>query len=346
MSRAEELSASVGVQAACRALGVARATLYRARRPATGPRPMARPRPAPRRALNAEQRQEVLALLHSSRFVDAAPAEIYATLLDEGRYLCSERTMYRLLQQAGEVRERRDQLRRPHYRRPELLATAPNQVWSWDITKLRGPVKGTYYCLYVILDIFSRYTVGWLIAERESEVLAQRLIAETIDKYDFVREQLTLHADRGSAMTSKSVAQLLADLGVIKSHSRPHTSDDNPYSEAQLKTLKYHPRFPDRFSSLADARSFCRSFFQWYNDEHHHSGLALLTPADVHSGRAGQVLQRRAQTLDAAYLNHPERFNRPPQPKKPPEKAWINPPQDQAAEAASLISPPPLSQRA
>jgi putative transposase len=303
-------------------------------------------RPAPRRALNAEQRQEVLAILHSSRFVDAAPAEIYATLLDEGRYLCSERTMYRLLQQAGEVRERRDQLRRPHYRRPELLATAPNQVWSWDITKLRGPVKGTYYCLYVILDIFSRYTVGWLIAEHESEVLAQRLIAETIDKYDFVREQLTLHADRGSAMTSKSVAQLLADLGVIKSHSRPHTSDDNPYSEAQLKTLKYHPRFPHRFSSLADARGFCRSFFHWYNDEHHHSGLALLTPADVHSGQADQVLQRRAQTLDAAYLHHPERFNRPPQPKRPPQKAWINPPQDQDTETASLINPPPLSQRA
>jgi putative transposase len=327
MRHAEELSGAVGLQEACRALGVARATVYRRRR-ATASSP-ARPRPAPRRTLSVEERREVLELLHSPRFVDAAPAEIYATLLDEGLYLCSERTMYRLLHKADEVRERRNQLRRPPYHRPELLANGPNQVWSWDITKLRGPIKGTYYSLYVILDIFSRYIVGWLAAERESETLAQRLIAETFDKYDIAREQLTLHADRGSAMTSKSVAQLLADLGVIKSHSRPHTSDDNPYSEAQLKTLKYHPRFPDRFDSLRDAHTFCRFFFGWYNREHHHSGLALLTPANVHFGQTDQVIQRRAETLKIAYLSHPERFNRPPRPKRPPQDVWINPPQQQ-----------------
>jgi putative transposase len=213
-----------------------------------------------------------------------------------------------------------------------LLASQPNQVWSWDITKLRGPVKGTYFNLYVILDIFSRYTVGWLVADRESETLAQRLIAETLDKYDIAREQLTLHADRGSAMTSKSVAQLLADLGVIKSHSRPHTSDDNPYSEAQLKTLKYNPRFPDRFDSLQDARTFCRQFFDWYNREHHHSGLALLTPADVHFGQTGEILRARAQTLLDAYQAHPERFNRPPQPKRPPKDVWINAPRDEPSQ--------------
>lgn len=336
---AQELSVEIGLQGACRALGLSRATLYRHRRPKSAL--PSRLRQSPPQALSPQERQQVLDLLHSPRFVDASPDQVYATLLDEGQYLCSVRTMYRLLKSQGEVRERRCQRQHPAYSKPELLATAPNQVWSWDITKLKGPGKGLHYSLYVILDIFSRYVVGWLAAERESETLAQRLIAETLDKHSIEPGQLTLHADRGSAMTSRSVAQLLADLGVDKSHSRPHTSDDNPFSEAQFKTLKYHPRFPERFSGLTEATTFCRSFFHWYNHQHHHSGLALLTPEQVHSGRAPQVLQQRAETLQAAYLEHPERFRRPPQPQLPPTAAWINPPAQ-----GSLIDSQQLSQGA
>ena len=264
MSAVPALAERVGVQRACTALGVPRSTLYRHRRQARGgPRRPPSPRPTPARALSVDERRQTLEILHSPRFVDASPAEVHATLLDDGRYLCSVRTMYRLLASQGEVRERRRQLRHPRYRKPELLATGPNQVWSWDITKLRGPVKGIYYSLYVVLDIFSRYVVGWLLAERESELLAQRLLADTVAKYPVVAGQLTLHADRGPSMTSKSVAQLLADLGILNSHSRPHTSNDNPYSEAQFKTLKYHPWFPDRFGSPQDARLFCRGVFPW-----------------------------------------------------------------------------------
>lgn len=334
----------MGLQAACQGLGVARATIYRRRHPQQAS-PASRPRPTSSRALCPEERQQVLDLLRSPRFVDASPSQVYATLLDEGQYLCSPRTMYRLLQSQGELRERRQQLRHPQYRKPELLATSPNQVWSWDITKLRGPIRGLHYSLYVILDIFSRYVVGWLTAERESETLAQRLIEETITKQQIEPGQLVLHADRGAAMTSKSVSQLLADLGVIKSHSRPHTSDDNPFSEAQFKTLKYHPQFPHRFSGLSEANQFCRSFFHWYNQHHHHSGLALLTPEQVHSGRTELVLQQRAQTLNTAYLSHPERFHRPPRPQLPPTAAWINRP-TRANDEASLIEQESLSQRA
>ena len=304
---------------------MSRATIYRHRRPAWTERPP-RQRPVSHRALRPEERQQVLDLLHSPRFVDASPSQVYATLLDEGQYLCSERTMYRLLLRQGELRERRRQLRHPQYSRPELLATSPNQVWSWDITKLRGPVKGVHYSLYVILDIFSRYVVGWLLAERESETLAQRLIGETLIRHAIEPGQLVLHADRGSAMISKPVSQLLSDLGVVKSHSRPHTSDDNPFSEAQFKTLKYHPQFPNRFSAMAEAHQFCRAFFRWYNQQHHHSGLALLTPEQVHSGQAERIVQQRAQTLQAAYGAHPERFARLPRPQLPPTEAWINPP--------------------
>ena len=284
------------------------------------------PRPSPRRALSATEREQTLEILHSPRFVDASPAQVYATLLDEDRYLCSERTMYRLLASRGEVRERRNQLRHPRYRKPELVATAANQVWSWDITKLRGPAKGISYCLYVVLDLFSRYVVGWLLAERESAVLAQRLLAETAAKHPVASGQLTLHADRGPTMRSQSVAQLLATLGILKSHSRPHTSNDNPFSEAQLKTLKYHPLFPDRFGSLEDAHLFCRDFFPWYNHRHHHSGLALLTPADF--GRAPARLAHRAAVLRAAYAAHPERFRCLPRPRQLPTAVWINPPQE------------------
>ena len=282
MSAAVDLGKAVGVVAACDALCVARATFYRHRQPA---RPKIQ-RPPSHRALAPAEREEVLEELNSERFVDKAPAEVVATLLDEGRYLCSIRTMYRLLEAHGQVRERRNQLRHPNYAKPELLATGPNQVWSWDITKLRGPQKWTYYYLYVILDIFSRYVVGWMIAEKESAALANKLIAETIGKEELTaeqREQLTLHADRGTSMKSKLVAQLLADLGVTKTHSRPHTSNDNPFSESQFKTLKYRPEFPGRFGSQEDARSFCRSFFPWYNTEHRHHGIALLTPLQVHS---------------------------------------------------------------
>ena len=265
--------------------------------------------------------------MHSDRFMDQAPHEIYATLLDEGRYLCSVRTMYRILEQESEVRERRDQLRHPAYAKPELLATAPNQVWSWDITKLLGPAKWTYFYLYVILDIFSRYVVGWMLAGRESATLAQRLIEETCHKQAIAPDQLTIHADRGSSMTSKPVAFLLADLGITKTHSRPHTSNDNPFSEAQFKTLKYRPEFPERFAGIEEARAFCQSFFSWYNQEHHHTGIALLTPQVVHYAQAEKVLEARRNILNEAYRLHPERFVKgQPRLSPLPEGVWINPP--------------------
>jgi putative transposase len=269
----------------------------------------------------------VLEVLHSPGYVDKAPAEVYASLLDQGTYHCSVRTMYRILNAAKEVRERRDQLRHPHYRKPELLATAPNQVWSWDVTKLLGPAKWTYFYLYVILDIFSRYVVGWMVAGRESADLAQRLIRETVAKQGVRPDELIIHSDRGPAMKSHAVAQLLATLGITKSHSRPHVSNDNPFSESQFKTLKYRPDFPDRFGSQEHARSFCGPFFHWYNEEHYHSGIGMLTPAMVHYGLAEEILAERQQSLNAAYAAHPERFvNKPPTPQAVPSQVWINPP--------------------
>jgi putative transposase len=277
--------------------------------------------------LSAEERSTVREVLTSERFQDCAPRQVYATLLDEATYLCSWRTMYRILAAADEVRERRNQLRHPTYNKPELLATQPKELWSWDITKLKGPTKWTYYYLYVILDVFSRYVVGWMISERETAELAEAFIAETCAKEGIGPDQLTLHADRGSAMTSKSVAQLLADLGVVKTHSRPHVSNDNPYSEAQFKTLKYRPDFPAQFGSAADARAWAREFFQWYNHDHHHSGIGLLTPASVHTGQAVQTIAARQQVLLAAYQTHPERFVRgTPKPPALPTAVWINPP--------------------
>jgi putative transposase len=332
MQAAKEHACDVGVQRACAALGVPRATFYRRHRVPT--RAASQP-PAPRRsprALSRDERQAVLDALHEERFVDRAPAAVYAQLLDENRYLCSIRTMYRLLDDHHEVRERRDQLRHPAYRKPELLATAPNQVWSWDITKLLGPRKWSYFHLYVILDIFSRYVTGWMLAHREAADLARRLIRETCDKHDVAADQLTLHSDRGPAMQSQTVAQLLATLGVVKSHSRPHVSNDNPFSESQFKTLKYRPEFPSRFASFDEALAFCGEFFPWYNDEHYHGGLGLLTPAMIHFGQAEAVLARRQQTLYAAHQAHPERFvRRVPRPLAPPTAVWINPPsQDRA----------------
>jgi putative transposase len=312
--------------AACHALGVSRATAYRHR----SPRPVAerRPRPRPVMALTDEERDAVLAQLHAERFADRSPAHVYATLLDEGTYLASERTMYRLLAAQGETGERRSQLRHPAYARPELLATGPNQLWSWDITKLKGPRPWTLFHLYVLLDVFSRYVVGWLLAHRESGTLADRLIAETVAK-EGVTSGLTIHADRGSSMRSKPVAFLLADRGITRSHSRPHVPDDNPFSESQFKTLKYHPGFPDRFGSVEDARAFCRTFFPWYNAEHRHGSLGLMTPEMVHRGRAQEVHAQRAVVLDAAYAAHPERFvRRRPEPPLPPTAVWINPPRE------------------
>ena len=286
MQATESLASQVGVQPACSALDMPRATFYRHRDPAKP----AHQRPLPPLALPVEQRQEVLDHLRSERFVDLAPRQVWAQLLTEGVYLCSVRTMYRYLEAEGEIRERRAQRRRRSYTKPELLATAPNQVWSWDITKLKGPAKWTYFYLYVIIDIYSRYVVGWMVAHRESAKLAEKLIEQTVEKYEIVPGELTIHADRGSSMTSKLVAQLLGELGVTKTHSRPYTSNDNPFSEAQFKTLKYRPDFPDRFGSFEHSETFCQDFFSWYNGEHRHTGLALLTPEDVHYGRAESIL--------------------------------------------------------
>ena len=322
MGKIAEVGPRLGVRATCEALGAAPATYYRQRRA----KPPAKPRSSPR-ALSLEERQDVLDVLHEPRFADLAPGEIHATLLDDGHYLCSERTMYRILEANQEVRERRNQLRHPSYAAPELMASGPNELWSWDITKLKGPAKWTYYYLYVILDVFSRYVVGWMVAPRESAVLAERLIEETCERQGIARGQLTLHADRGSSMRSKTVALLLAGLGVTKTHSRPYTSTDNPVSEAQFKTMKYRPPFPPRFGSLQDARNFCGPFFSWYNREHRHSGLAMLTPQGVHYGLVEQRLAKRAEVLAAAYAAHPERFpNGLPTPGSLPQAVWINKP--------------------
>jgi putative transposase len=329
MAAAEQLGATVGLKRACHSLGVPRATLYRHR--ARAVQAASRP-PAPLK-LAPEERQAVLDLLHSPRFVDTSPHSLYATLLEEGRYLCSVRTMYRFLKETGEAGERRNQLSHPQYAKPELLATAPNQLWSWDITKLKGPAKWTYFYLYVILDVFSRYVVGWMVATRESTALAKKLIRETCIKQGIAPGQLTVHADRGSSMKSKALALMLADLGVTKTHSRPHVSNDNPFSEAQFKTLKYRPEFPPRFGCLEDARTHCRGFFRWYNTEHRHSGIAFMTPENVHHGRALAIVEARTQALNDAFEANPARFKgRRPIPAQPPEAVWINPPQDDSAD--------------
>jgi putative transposase len=329
------LAPRIGTRAACAASGVPQATWYRRHRASPAP---ARRAPVPHRdrvqprALAPAERQAILDMLHSERFADTAPAEAWATLLDEGTYLGSVSTYYRVLRQAGESRERRVQAAHPAAVKPELAATGPNQVYSWDITKLHGPAKWTYYHLYVILDIFSRYAVGWMVATRESAVLAEKLIAATCAKQGIARGQLSIHADRGSSMTSKPVALLLADLGVTQSHSRPHVSNDNPYSEAQFKTLKYRPGFPRRFDSIEAARAHCQDFFPWYNHEHRHGGLGLHTAADVHYGRAADARAARARVLTAAYHAHPERFVRkPPAPPGIPHGSWINPPEQKEA---------------
>ena len=325
MTAAKELSSTIGTQAACEVLGLPRASYYRQQRPTFGPSRKA----VSARALSLTERDMVLACLHEERFQDRSPAAVFATLLDEGVYHCSLRTMQRILEQEGETGERRDQLTHPAYQKPELLATAPNQLWSWDITKLKGPAKWTYFYLYVILDVFSRYVVGWMVAPRETAELAKRLIADTCGKQNIQPGQLTVHADRGSSMTSKPVAFLLADLSVTKSHSRPYVSDDNPYSESHFRTLKYRPDFPESFGCIQDARAFCQDFFTWYNEEHRHSGIELLTPSMVHHGQAPAVIERRQIVLNAAYQAHLERFVRSaPKLFAIPKEVWINKPSE------------------
>ena len=315
----------IGIAAACRAAGKSRATHYRAGQgPKLGPPP---PRPRAANALTDAEVDALLELLRSERFRDLAPAQVWAMLLDDDIYLGSISTMYRVLRSNGEVRERRLQAIHPTRSRPELMATAPNQCWSWDITKLRGPDRGVWFDLYVIIDIFSRYVVDWMVAPGESAALAEAFIARAVAGQGIAPGTLTIHADRGTSMTSKPVAELLADLGIGRTHSRPHVSNDNPYSEAAFKTLKYCPAFPDRFGSIEDARAFCEQFFNYYNHEHRHSGIGLHTAASVHHGTAVEVRAKRAVTLDAAYAANPARFrHRRPTPPKIPTVAWINKP--------------------
>jgi len=340
MIAAIDLAHRVGVRPACTALGVARPTFYRRNQPKLPPAV----RPRPPLALSGSEEQVILDTLHCERFVNDAPAEIHATLLDEGQYLCSARTMYRLLVRHQEVRERRRQLTHPPVAKPELIATAPNQVWSWDITKLMGPAKWSYFYLYVLMDIFSRYVVGWLVAERECSALAQRLICESAHKQGVEPGQLTVHSDRGPSMTSKGVAQMMGDLGITKTHSRPYTSNDNPFSEALFKTTKYRPEFPDRFATNQQAVAFGREFFSWYNTEHHHSGLGFLTPQVVHYDDAQRLIAIRAVALDQAFERTPQRFKgHKPLPPPLPTAVYINPPtaiQGGAADKSGALGSP------
>jgi len=310
----------------CDALSVPRATYYRNRFQRGSARPKAKPGRPPL-ALTTEERQRVLDVLHSEQYAEKAPPVVYAELLSQGQYVGSVRTMYRILAANAEIKERRDQLRHPVYEKPELLATAPNQVWSWDITKLKGEAAWTYYYLYVIMDIFSRRVVGWLIADAESTTLAKQLVGEAYHREGVEPTVLTLHADRGSAMKSKALGQFLADLGITKTHSRPHVSNDNPFSEAQFKTMKYCPKFPKRFGCIQDATAFCREFFRWYNEDHQHSGIGFIAPNDLHYGRADIIASKRQATLDDAFAENPTRFKgQRPTPPRPPKEAWINKP--------------------
>lgn len=323
----------LGTRAACAAVGRPRATHYRRQAP---PKPASTtPRPAPPNKLTDEEMGQILDVLRSERFVDLSPAQVFHILLDEGTYLASVSSYYRLLRAAGEVRERRRQATHPPRVRPELVARRPLVVWSWDITKLKGPRRGEYYDLYVVLDIFSRYVVAWCIAPSESGELAKELIADAVARQQVPPGQLTVHADRGSSMTSNPVVELLVFLGIGRTHSRPHVSNDNPFSESQFKTLKYCPAFPERFGCIEDARAFCETFVAYYNHEHRHSGIGYHTPASVHYGTATEVRAQRQVTLDAAYAANPARFRRRrPQPPKLPTVAWINEPTEDAAQTA------------
>lgn len=325
-------SDSIGIGTLCEALGEPRASWYRWSKSLSCTEHQQKSMPSSPRKLTAEDEERILDTLNSERFCDMAPGEVYASLLDEGIYLCSERTMYRILERKNENLQRR-QTAPKNYAKPELLATRPKELWSWDITKLKGPAKWTYYYLYKVIDVFSRFIVGWTVAFKESAQLAQELIGETCLKQEIIPGQLTIHADNGSSMTSLGVGQLLTDLGITKTHSRPHTSNDNPYSEAAFKTLKYRPDFPERFMSIEEARTFCKSFFQWYNYEHHHSGIAMLTPASVHYDTYQQILEKRSIVLVEAYMKHPERFVKGiSDVKLLPQEVWINKPEKKPSE--------------
>lgn len=329
---AQRVAPELGVAPTCEALGLPRATFYRCLDPSLAPPP----RPSPPRACSEAEQQHILSVLRSERFIDQAPTAVYATLLDEGEYLCSVSTMYRILREHGETRERRNLLRHPIDEKPELLATAPNQVWSWDITKLLGPAKWTYFYLYVVLDIFSRYVPGWMLEGEESSALAKRLLGDSARRQNIASGQLTIHADRGSSMTSKPVAGLMGELGITKSHSRPYTSNDNPFSESQFKTLKYRPAFPKRFEDKEQASGVCTDLFDWYNNDHHHVGLGLHTPHDVHHGLVAAKQQERARVLRAAFEAHPERFPHGcPLPPSLPTEVWIKKPVPVSSSAPS-----------
>ena len=326
MKLVDERPKILTIKEACECIGMSKSTYHRTK----NPKPRGTSKRQSHRRLSDEEREKVLALLCSPRFCDMSPAQVYATLLDEGVYYCSIRTMYRILQANKAVRERRDQLTHPAYSKPELMATGPNQLWSWDITKLHGPAKWSYFYLYVILDVYSRKVVGWMVAHRESATLARKLIEETCIKEGICQDQLTVHADRGTAMRSKAVAFLLADLGITKTHSRPYTSSDNPFSESQFKTLKYHRSFPRRFGCLQDSRAFLQGFFHWYNCEHRHSGIGLVTPEQRHTGEDKAVVAKRKVVLAQAFSQHPERFVRGrPLPPELPGKVWINKPEQE-----------------
>jgi putative transposase len=345
MTLLEEASLSYGVTTACRVLAVPRSWYYRQKVAGSQVQENRESRPRPQQALSVAEKAEVRTVLNSERFADESPREVYATLLDEGRYLCHWRTMYRVLAEHEEVRERRNQRQHPQHDKPQLLASRPNELWSWDITLLKGQTRRLFYYLYVILDVYSRFVVGWMVAQGESSELAEILIAATCDKQKIRRDQLTLHADRGSAMRAQTLAQMLADLGVTKTHSRPYTPDDNPYSEAQFKTMKYRPNYPDRFESLDQARSWARAFFPWYNYEHHHTGLGLMTPAVVHYEHVDEVRAKRQCVLDDAYAAHPERFvkGRPTAPNAP-DQVWINSPQPTTAARSAPMETRPVAE--
>ena len=330
MEMSKSLSASIGVVAACGVLGLPRSYWYRQQQPHEN-KP---PRRAPPRTLSDEACEQIRTVLNSERFRNQAPRQIYATLLDEGVYYCHWRTMYRILAQHDEVQERRQQRTHPRYTKPELLATAPNQLWSWDITKLKGEVRLTYYYLYVILDIYSRYVVGWLLDTAESEQAAHKLIVQTCTKQGIIPGQLTLHADRGPSMMAKSVEQLLLDLDVAKSHSRPYTPNDNPFSEAHFKTLKYRPDYPGRFASYEQSAAWAATLFEWYNNQHYHTALKLMTPVSVHYGFESQVRAQRQQVLEQAYRAHPERFVQGAPALQPlPATVWLNPPKEGGSDS-------------
>jgi len=319
------ISEEIGTESACNAFSLPRSSYYYKSSSATDI--ALAERNLPDFAYSKEEREEILMVMNSDAYMDKTPYDIHASQLDKGNYLCSVSTMYRILDENNQLKERRNIKRSNNYQKPELLATEANQVWSWDITKLKGPAKWTYFYLYVIIDIFSRFVVGWMVAYRESATLAQKLIKETCEKQKIEANQLTIHADRGSSMKSKAVAFLLSDLGVTKTHSRPYVSNDNPYSESHFKTMKYRPDFPGNFNSMVETREFCRSFFDWYNKEHYHSGIGFLTPESVHYGFADDVLKKRKKVLIKAYEKNPKRFRfKKPNQKNIPKSVWINKP--------------------